>query len=65
MGHSRNTPEPCWRPPLSVAIVTHFVTRPFASQASLAEADIASRYYVSAGLDITPYEQRQSNWGPE
>lgn len=29
------------------------------------EPGIASRYYVSAGLDITPYKQRQSNWGPE
>ena len=54
-----------WRPLLWVVIVTHLVTRTLASRASLAEADIARRYYVSAGLDITPYEQRQSNWGPE
>jgi hypothetical protein len=54
-----------WRPLLWVVIVTHLVTRTLASRASLAEADIARRYYVSAGLDITPYKQRQSNWGPE
>jgi len=54
-----------WRPLLWVVIVTHLIARTLASQASLAEADIASRYYVSAGPDITPYKQRQSNWGPE
>ena len=46
-----------WRPLLWVVIVTHLIARTLASQASLAEADIASRYYVSAGLDITPYKQ--------